>query len=62
MAARWPTSPGPTFDEAAAQEDTVEVPVQVNGNLRGKIVVPAGADAAALEAAARGRREGGRAG
>jgi leucyl-tRNA synthetase len=46
--------PWPTFDEAAVKEDTVEVPVQVNGKLRGKVVVPAGADAAALEAAARG--------
>jgi leucyl-tRNA synthetase len=46
--------PWPTFDEAALKEDTVEVPVQVNGKLRGKIVVPAGSDAAALESAARG--------
>lgn len=34
-------------------EDTVEVPVQFNGKLRSKIVVPANSDAAALEAAAR---------
>jgi leucyl-tRNA synthetase len=45
--------PWPTVDEAALKEDTVEVPVQINGKLRGKIVVPAGIDAAALEAAAR---------
>ena len=52
--ARWPTSPGPTFDEAAIREDTIEVPVQINGKLRGRIHVPADADQAALEAAARG--------
>jgi leucyl-tRNA synthetase len=46
---RWPT-----FDEAALREDTVEVPVQINGKLRGRIQTPAGADAATLESAARG--------
>jgi len=46
--------PWPTFDEAALREDTVEVPVQVNGKLRGRIVVPADTDKAALESAARG--------
>ena len=35
------------------KEDTVEIPVQVNGKLRGKITVPAGSDQAAIEAAAR---------
>jgi leucyl-tRNA synthetase len=30
----------------------VEVPVQVNGKLRGRVTVPADADTAALEAAA----------
>jgi leucyl-tRNA synthetase len=34
-------------------DETVEIPVQVNGKLRGKVVVPADADAAAVEAAAR---------
>ena len=46
---RWPTSPGPTFDEAAIREDTIEVPVQINGKLRGRIQVPTDADKAALE-------------
>ena len=46
--------PWPTFDEAAIREDTIEVPVQINGKLRGRIEVPAGADKAAMEAAARG--------
>ncbi len=34
-------------------EDTLEIPVQVNGKLRDVITVPANADNAALEAAAR---------
>jgi leucyl-tRNA synthetase len=46
--------PWPTFDEAAIREDTIEVPVQINGKLRGRIQTPVGADAAALESAARG--------
>jgi leucyl-tRNA synthetase len=45
--------PWPQYDEALLREDTVEVPVQVNGKLRGRIQVPAGSDAAAMEAAAR---------
>jgi leucyl-tRNA synthetase len=43
----------PAYDEAAIKEDTVEIPVQINGKLRGRISVPAEIDAAALEAAAR---------
>jgi leucyl-tRNA synthetase len=43
----------PEADPALLVEDTVEVPVQVNGKVRSVIVVPAGSDAAALEAAAR---------
>ncbi len=43
----------PTFDEAAIKEDTIEVPVQIGGKLRGRVQVPAEADKAALEAAAR---------
>ena len=46
--------PWPTFDEAAIREDTIEVPVQINGKLRGRIQVPAEIDKAALESAARG--------
>ena len=45
--------PWPGFDEAAIKEDTIEVPVQINGKLRGRIQVPAEADNAALESAAR---------
>jgi leucyl-tRNA synthetase len=45
--------PWPTFDPALLKDDTVEIPVQVNGKLRARVTVPADADAAALEAAAR---------
>jgi leucyl-tRNA synthetase len=43
----------PQFDPALAREDTIEVPVQINGKVRSKIRVPAETDQAALEAAAR---------
>jgi leucyl-tRNA synthetase len=45
--------PWPTYDETLLVEDTVEVPVQINGKLKGKVVAPAGIDSAALEALAR---------
>ncbi|HQZ64799.1 MAG TPA: leucine--tRNA ligase [Planctomycetaceae bacterium] len=44
----------PTYDPALLVEDTIEVPVQVNGKIRSKIIVSADSDAKALEAAARG--------
>jgi leucyl-tRNA synthetase len=47
VAAGWPAA-----DPAAAAEEAIVVPVQVNGKLRGRISVPAGADDAAIEAAA----------
>ena len=34
----------PTFDEAALQQDNIEIVVQVNGKLRGRISVAADAD------------------
>src|SRR5262249_23173962 len=34
--------PWPKFDPALVQADEVEVPVQVNGKLRSKLVVPVG--------------------
>jgi leucyl-tRNA synthetase len=43
----------PKFDPALLVEDTLEIPVQVNGKLRDVIKVPANADNAALEAAAK---------
>jgi leucyl-tRNA synthetase len=42
----------PPWDPARLAQDTIELPVQVNGRLRGRITVPAGADAAAVEHAA----------
>ena len=45
--------PWPKHDEGAIKEETVEVPVQINGKLRGKIRVAADANKPALEAAAR---------
>jgi leucyl-tRNA synthetase len=36
--------PWPTFDEALAQDAMVEVPIQVNGKLRSKLMVPADTD------------------
>jgi leucyl-tRNA synthetase len=48
-AAGWPS-----FDEAAAREESVEIPVQINGKLRARITVPAGSDDADIERAARG--------
>src|SRR5689334_19581579 len=44
--------PFPVADPAYLVDDTVELPVQVNGKLRGKITVAADADKAVLEAAA----------
>jgi leucyl-tRNA synthetase len=38
----------PTFDEARLAEHTVELPVQINGKLRGKISAPADADGDAV--------------
>ncbi|HEX2575223.1 MAG TPA: class I tRNA ligase family protein, partial [Aquihabitans sp.] len=43
----------PTADDRWLVDDTVEIPVQVNGKVRSRITVAADADRAALEAAAR---------
>jgi leucyl-tRNA synthetase len=45
--------PWPEYDPALLKDDQVEIPVQVNGKLRGRIVVPADADAALVERTAR---------
>jgi leucyl-tRNA synthetase len=45
--------PWPEFNPSLAKEDSIEVPVQINGKVRSKVAVPAEADAAQLEAAAR---------
>jgi len=42
----------PTFDEAAAKEDTVELPVQINGKVRDRITVPAEASEEEIKSAA----------
>jgi leucyl-tRNA synthetase len=47
VAAGWPE-----WDEAAAREDSIEMPVQVNGKVRGRVTVPADAADADVEAAA----------
>jgi leucyl-tRNA synthetase len=44
--------PWPKYDPALTKADTIEVPVQINGKLRGKVTVPAGIDKAALQASA----------
>ena len=46
-------APWPTFDPALLKDDEIEVPVQVNGKLRGRVLVPADAGREQLEAAAR---------
>jgi leucyl-tRNA synthetase len=47
-------SPWPKFDPALLVEDTLEIPVQVNGKLRDVIKVPANASQQDLESAAKG--------
>ncbi len=44
--------PWPEHDPSMLVADTIEYPVQILGKMRGKITVPAGADAKAVEAAA----------
>jgi leucyl-tRNA synthetase len=45
-------APWPKYDPALAKEEEIEIPVQVNGKLRGRIVVPAdAADDFVLESA-----------
>ena len=45
--------PWPKFDEAKIKESSIEIPVQILGKVRGRVVVPADADEKAIEAAAR---------
>ena len=45
--------PWPEFDESLIKEDTVEVPVQINGKLRSRIRVPADSSEEEQAAAAR---------
>jgi leucyl-tRNA synthetase len=46
-------APWPEYDPALLKDDEVEVPVQINGKLRGRVVVAADAGRDAIEAAAR---------
>jgi leucyl-tRNA synthetase len=40
----------PKYDPALAKEDEIEIPVQVNGKLRGRFVVPADAEESTVKA------------
>jgi leucyl-tRNA synthetase len=39
----------PSYDESLLVEDEIEIPVQIKGKVRAKIMVPADADQAAIE-------------
>ena len=41
-------APWPKYDPALAKEDEIEIPVQINGKLRSRIVVPADATEATI--------------
>jgi leucyl-tRNA synthetase len=45
-------APWPAVDDRWLRDDTVEIPVQVQGKLRSRVVVPADADVEAIKAAA----------
>ena len=47
-----PTLTFPVADRALLVDDTIELPVQVNGKVRGRITVAADADTATVEASA----------
>jgi leucyl-tRNA synthetase len=50
-------APWPEVDPQALAQDEIELVLQVNGKLRGKLVVPAAADRAAIERAAKASAE-----
>jgi leucyl-tRNA synthetase len=50
-------APWPQVDAAALAQDEIELMLQINGKLRGKLRLPADADARAIEAAARASAE-----
>jgi len=50
-------APWPAVDADALKQDEIELVLQVNGKLRGKLVVPAAADRAAIESAAKASAE-----
>jgi leucyl-tRNA synthetase len=47
----------PQVDPDALAQDEIELVLQINGKLRGKLTVPADADTGSIEAAARARAE-----
>jgi leucyl-tRNA synthetase len=53
-------APWPEVDASALAQEEIELVLQVNGKVRGKVRVPAGADSAAIEASARAAPEVGR--
>jgi len=44
--------PWPVFDPKYVQESEIEMPVQINGKVRGRITVPAGASSSDIEQSA----------
>ncbi len=46
------TQPWPAVDEDATKEDSIEIPVQVNGKVRDRVTVPVGASEDEIKAAA----------
>ena len=50
-------APWPEVDPAALEQDEIELVLQINGKLRGKLTVPSTADKAAIEGAARASPE-----
>jgi leucyl-tRNA synthetase len=45
-------APWPEYDEKYAREDTIELPVQINGRLRSRLILPATAVRDEVEASA----------
>jgi leucyl-tRNA synthetase len=41
--------PWPAFDPVLVRDDEIEIPVQINGKVKAKLLVPADADATTLE-------------
>ena len=47
----WPTEPWPELEPALLVEDTITLPVQINGKKRADVTVPRDANNAEIEAA-----------
>jgi leucyl-tRNA synthetase len=46
-------APWPTYDEAMTRTSEIEIPLQINGKVRAKVMVPADATVEQMEAAGR---------